>query len=396
MGEHVSCPFCHAAVAPLAGARPGQSVTCPRCDETFRVLPSDTSADDVSLRRGDGPVATAPARSNRSIALGVLGLMGLMAAGGLALALLTVKDRRAHDTGLQGRSRKRPQQVDIPGGEPVRAVAPLEMDGLRYLPPDTDLIAAAHVARVLREPAGRKLLRSRPAGLKGSVEEQLNRVVGMTGLRLWDVDHVVIGARVAGRLFPRLQVVVRTRAAYSADEVRSRLKAEESKDREARRRGLYVFRKELAPGYNEGLVSCPDDRTLVLAWSAEPREVPAGPHKDATHLATEMTGIVAERAKPWGPVWAAGHVARWAEAIGAVRGRLGEPGRDLDALLKVAAFAVWLDLEGRSTLHAAVRCESATAAAAVEKVVAGRIEDRKGLKVVRSEEWISLQYRMEE
>src|SRR5690348_9656924 len=156
------CPYCNAVVPPGPVLRPGQQVTCPRCEESFKpkvtgeVPAADAARQDVDLPPQVPPVRQ-PARSNLLVALAVLGLMGVMAAAGLALALWTKPQRRANDSGLK-RSRlshkRRPQrESDV---TPPDRVAPLELGALGYLPADSDVLLGAHVAEALREAGGRQ------------------------------------------------------------------------------------------------------------------------------------------------------------------------------------------------------------------------------------------------
>src|SRR4051794_28428127 len=96
-----SCPYCGASFA-LPDAATAARVECPRCHEVFpnrAALRLDASADTSAVDLNHRPAArsAAPRRSNRTVAVTVLGIMGTMAAIGLAFALWTVKDRRKHD-----------------------------------------------------------------------------------------------------------------------------------------------------------------------------------------------------------------------------------------------------------------------------------------------------------
>src|SRR5437899_3021283 len=153
MQHSLSCPYCNSFVTTPPGARVGQRVNCPRCGESFVYRPAKRDADGTEAVLEQSPLpsdGTTPARwSNRRLATFVLGGMATMAALGLAFALTTTQLRRSHD---------RVGSADPQRAIPIRTVAPAELEGLGYLPPDTDIILGVHVAELLQEPAGRELL----------------------------------------------------------------------------------------------------------------------------------------------------------------------------------------------------------------------------------------------
>src|SRR5262245_24872304 len=266
MSTPLSCPYCNALVPAPAGVQAGQMITCPRCDDRFRVLADAVpAATDTSP-----PPAAAPIvppifrRSNRVVAMVVLGVMVVMAMSGLTLALLTQGKRREHDKGIPGRA-KRPRQLEVEVPQKVAPTAPLDLTALRYLPADCDVLLGIHMAEVLQEPAGRELLNLELPGL-GTVEQSvLQKVERLTGLAMLDVGHLVLAARVNHKVIPpRLLIVVRTRAPYDQGRVCDRLRA--TTHPQAAGRPLYRFQQELLPLYDTGVLACPDEQTLVLGW----------------------------------------------------------------------------------------------------------------------------------
>src|SRR4051794_454420 len=99
----VSCPYCNAYVTVPAGTAAGQRVSCPRCGEAFAyrgaAVGKGTPATPASAAYAASPdtgsqpsfagasYVTQPRWSNRAIAFLVLGVMVLMAVGGLTFAL---------------------------------------------------------------------------------------------------------------------------------------------------------------------------------------------------------------------------------------------------------------------------------------------------------------------
>lgn len=398
MGE-LHCPYCNAVVPLLPVVRPGQPITCPRCEETFkaRVSAEAQALPPAAHLAPPPPPVQTPARSNLTVALGVLGLMAVMALAALTLALWTRAERRTNDAGLK-RSRlshkRRPQRdADV---SPPETVEPVELGALGYLPADSDVLAAAHVAEALRASGGRQRL-EQTFPVLGSVGVYLKRLETLTGLRLEDIEHIVAGAQVnSSQGLPRLIVVVRTRQAFDAGAVRSALKARESPL--ARGRPLFMFQQELLPAYSPGFVSFPNERTLVLGWqvaknlSAMPTQKRPGDEK----LPDAITSMLAGRGKPAGPVWVAGHSDNWPGALAlplALR-LLKLDAQERNALAKVRTFSAWLEMHDRATLRVVIRCADAVGAELLERSLRGRLQGEKGLVVVQKDEWLDLQYRL--
>lgn len=391
------CPYCNSSVPPPPGVHPGQQIVCPRCEEPFRVVgdpfpPRANLSSSPPLPAVTALPATAPRRANQAVALAILGVMGLMAAAGLVLALWTVKERRENDKGLKRgpMSPKRPPQQDLPT-PPVQTVSALDLPALRYLPRDTDLLGAVHVAEVLRLGQGRKRLETTFPGL-GSVETRLQRIEKLTGLRLKDIDHVVAGARAGGNeALPRLLMVIRTLRPYDAGAIQAALEAR--KHPLAHGRPLFRFQRELLPLYTQGLLSFPDDRTLVLGWQvANVADMPTAP-PDRRQLPESLTDLLAKRGKPAGPVWIAGHSDDWLKALALPLAlklvKVDKPERT--TLAKVRSFSVWLEMHGQPTLRGVIRCADGAGAELVKQSLRGRFG--KGLVIAQKDEWIDVQVR---
>src|SRR5579884_4123827 len=249
-----SCPYCNAVVAVPAGTRAGQLVPCPRCGERFPYhgpTPEENGAPPGSLPTAapevqptaepESLVDRAGERlrtwSKRTILLTILGVMALMAGSGLALALMTQRYRRAND---------RLPAPDETAAR-VRIAAPPDLAGIGYLPADTDVIAAVHVAEALQEPAGQQFLRRfRPEeAVRGPREQELplgGFLEQWTGLAPEDLDHVVLGLKVAGNAIPpRAILVAQTRRRYDAGKILTALKAKRVSETD---RPLYQFHIE--------------------------------------------------------------------------------------------------------------------------------------------------------
>jgi hypothetical protein len=322
--------------------------------------------------------------------------MGVMAAAGLALALWTKPQRRANDSGLKESRlshKRRPQrESDV---TPPDKVAPLELGALGYLPADSDVILGAHVAEALREAGGRQGL-EKTLPILGNVKERLERIETLTGLRLEDVDHIVAGARVnSSEGQPRILVVVRTRSAIDTGAVLAALKAK--KHPAARGRSLYMFQQELLPFYSRGLVSFPNEKTVVLGWEVNKlADMPTRVRPGNEKLPAEITELLAGRGRPQGPVWLTGHCDNWPRALTLVLFLSRADQQQRDVLARLRTFSAWLELAAdKPTLRAVIRCADGAGAEVVEKYVRDRLAENKGVKVAHKDEWLDLQYRPE-
>ncbi|HZY89460.1 MAG TPA: hypothetical protein VFE78_31855 [Gemmataceae bacterium] len=441
--ELLTCPYCNAEVTVARGTPAGRRVPCPRCDESFPYRPSE----GVTLSPPQGPQITAeppapevPAidtfrfklglllgivgavgavtlayirsadvavivgavaavallwlwffrvrRGNQATAVFVLANMALVAAAGLALALRTQAERRAHDAGLpHGRRPSRGQPEPPVQGVPAppEAVAPDRLAALGYLAPDTSVVAGVHVAELLADDAGKRLLND-PIKV-GSFQFRLGGLEGWTGLRPEEVGHVVVGVKADDPLPPRLNVVVRTRQPYDAAKVRAALKARRAGGGQ---KELYRFD---GPGGVPLVLWCADERTLVVGLLATHLEaVPLRPRDDLGSLVPELRPILRERMRPAGPVWAAGHAADWANTAAApLLERLGKD--DRDRIRSVRTFGVWLQPGRELTVNAAFRCADPAAARGLGEYAQSRWGKATNLKVVADEGWLTLQLR---
>ena len=373
------CPYCNALVPAAAGPPP----VCPRCGERLPFRPESVNgpapAPPGPAAGGAplGPVERAAEHmrgwSKRSIGLLVLGVMVVMAAGGLTLALLTKNFRRANDY---------PTPPDE-GASRVRAVAPADLSGLGYLPPGTDVVAGLHVAEAMQDPAGREFLkRFRPADLwRGRADNQPPLddagLEQWTGLSLDDIDHVVLGLGIRDRLIPRLVLVVQTRWRYDAEKVRAALKAGRSPEP-----GRTPYRFQLQKPPLEAVLWFAAERTLIVGLSPEDlQEVPDTPRQGVDHLAAPLQTMLRERMGSGGPAWVVGHADNW-DRTGAkvLLAGLGQEGRQ--ALENVRTFGAWLQFGEGLALNESFRCRDTRSAEELERYLVPPEEERKPIKLL--------------
>jgi hypothetical protein len=393
----LTCPYCNATVSVPPGTPAGQRISCPRCGDAFTLrepIPAEDALGPAASRSGvqlapeaAPPQVTGRRWSNRAVATGVLSLMGFMAMGGLALALWTVKDRRAHDTGLKARPhRPLAPPFEAPAEPAVATVAPDKLEALGYLPAGTDLIAGIHVAELLSLPAGRQLLgQSIPVG---GAKFQADALAGWTGLRPEELDHLVIGVKMDESLPPRLFLVARTRAPFDRDELRTRLHGERLAN--AAKKSTFHF---TPPGRNVRLAMyCPDDRTAVVALApAHLQVVPDRPVANLEQLPEKLRQVLRERVEASAPAWLAGHVEDWSKSpAGLVLPRLKK--EEADRLTALRTFALFVQLERGLKVEAALQCKDAAAARALEDFLLARRQDAKAQwKTARDGSWLTVQ-----
>jgi hypothetical protein len=393
----LTCPYCNASVTVPSGTTAGQLVSCPRCGDAFTLrepIPAEdairpaASRSGVQLAPDTAPPETARRRwSNRAVATGVLSLMGFMAMAGLALALWTVKDRRANDTGLKARPhRPLAPPFEAPAEPPVATVPPDKLEALGYLPAGTDLVAGVHVAELLSLPVGRQLL-GQPIPIGGD-EFQADSVAGWTGLRPEELDHLVIGVKMDESLPPHLFLVARTRAPFDRGRLRARLQGERLAN--AGKKPTFLF---TPPGRNVRLAMyCPDDRTAVVALApAHIQTVPDRPVADLGQLPEKLRQVLRERVEAAAPAWLAGHVENWSKSpAGFVLPKLKK--EEADRLMSLWNFAVFVQLERGLTVKAAMQCKDPAAARALDEYLRTWQQDTKAKwKTARDGPWLTVQ-----
>jgi hypothetical protein len=333
-------------------------------------------------------------RANSTIAIFVLGNMVSMAVMVLPFALATIAFRRDHD----------PKGADL-GPEPsttstLESVAPAMLGGLGYLPDSCNLVAGVHVAELLAQPIGAKLL-ERPQAGGGEqppwpVDLALGPVEKWTGLKAAELDHVVLGTHIDLGL-PHLTIVVRTLKPYDP------LALEKARAPQVPvqylNRNLYQFSPP------PGMLFCADPRTLVLVLrldalaERDKQLLTAAPRTGTKGPPAPVRTIVQQRLSKGTLIWWAATEVERPEVVGALM-PLAQQEKELAKLLVSAKSVVGgLQLQNDAAVVGAVECQDASTgrslAALVEKQ---RLEGLGSPKVFgpptdSNDSWVTFQVR---
>jgi hypothetical protein len=324
---------------------------------------------------GVGPLSPQGANVPRSeeprLPLGyVVATIGLIALSGLAVTMLAVQ------ISAQRASRPALDRDETP----VRVVAPARLEGLGYLPPDSDLIAGVHVAEAFQDPLAREFLVKMSFRI-GKSDVGLHSIQQWTGLKLRDIDHIVLGLRLKSLLFPRMTLVVRTRRPYDAEAVRKALQA--SPAPEPDKKELYKITLGESVLDRVAAAWLADSTTLVFGLSTTDfKPVLTTPREGVDHLAPDLCALLSERMSLGTPAWVVGSPESW-EKSGAwnwlARQTKDDPAVKL--LARVRALGVWFQFGDELTVSATFECRDAATAKVLEKVVTGTEPNRSPLKL---------------
>jgi hypothetical protein len=313
-----------------------------------------------------------------------------MATAGLTLALMTVGQRRANDTGLtMARHKPQQQHPDTPAEAPATAVAPDKLEGLGYLPRETDLVAGVHVAELLALPAGRQLLHQ-PFTLAGR-DFPVETLAGWIGLHVEDLDHLVVGLALQNRLIPRLDLVARSKAAFDPEALQRQLGGQRVTVA-GKKTVVYTPKDSPSPL----ALYCPNDRTAIVALAPEELQVvPSEPFTGLEQFGPELREVLRDRREPTAPLWVAGHVENWAKSFaGRALQRLKK--EQAERLTLVRTFGLFVQLDRGVAVTGALRCKDDASAKALDEYFhALRPGSDPNLKTVVEGPWLSMQLHTE-
>jgi hypothetical protein len=230
------------------------------------------------------------------MALGVLAGMAIMGLVSLAFSLYTVSFRRGND--YQDTASETPAVTSRGPREP-----------LGYLPANTNLMAAVHVAQILRESSGRELLHL-PGAHQG--ESFLDQFEKWIGLHSEDLEVLAAGLKVDDRLLPRLVLVCQTNRPIESGYLQ---KLEHQAQRlERKHKTLYRLAGQ---GSSLGYTlfhAAPN--VLIAALNPEDLDgVPTTPHPGLDHLPEPIQHLLEHRVTPEAHAWIIGHAENWNRTV---------------------------------------------------------------------------------
>jgi predicted Zn finger-like uncharacterized protein len=348
---HITCPYCNAVLDHQQVESAGPRVRCPRCGDTFPNRWMNEAATSAAASQTPPPPDQVR-RSNRTAALVVVGIMLASAAVGLFYALRTAPERQS----------RHPDPTKIFA---VRDYRPADLPALGYLPFDTRIAAGIHVADLLRDPLGNKLLeKPRWQGF----DWVLDRIAQWTDLTPEAIDHIAVGINAPGEELPGLAVVVQTRQPYRSSVL---------KNKYANRAPDYFYERPLfriQVQIGDGYLWCADDRTLVMlvrfegVQRADLDRIPFKAHAGMEGLPDELQTLITDRLPPQPVAWAVGELEEITERlqhlpIAPLAGKSLAMGTD------VRSFALGVQLQKEAVLYGAFEGKDLTAAYAIQNAL---------------------------
>ncbi|HWG41214.1 MAG TPA: hypothetical protein VN688_00400 [Gemmataceae bacterium] len=393
--ETLTCPYCNASINVQPGLTTGQRITCPRCGDTFplrhldAIVGQSRPVPPETRITADAPSIEPPRRSPWLVGGAIVGMMLLMAGGGLAFMLMTQDQRRAHDTSRPPRRPGRQPGIIEPDNPAIASVPPDKLAALGYLPPKVNFLVGAHITELLASPVGKQIL-SEPISL-GRSAYRLERLPAWVGLRLEDIDHLVLAAQVDDNLLPTFYLVLRTTQPYEEEQLRDRLKGERVVS--AGKKKLYAFHPQ-----RDGIklhVWFADERTFVLALLPQQLEsLPAQPVEDLRQLSGEIRTVLKERREPMSPAWVVGHSRDWTKTS-VVNYLSGLKKKDLERLSTLRTFGIWLVPDKSLTVKGVFECKDEAAARGWDDYFHTLRREDASLKTALEGSWLVLQYQTE-
>ena len=309
MAALISCPYCNAPVPPPRPFPPNRRIICPRCGEQFPVrLPEGEGVEAMTPETPEpadafreAPAPDPHARQEkalrsirRTLIVGIsLGVLGLLV--GLGWTFL--------------RPRSRPEAPPT-SPEPPRHLAPAEFTGLGYLPDGTDAVVALNLTDLAEQRKGEGTADVRSALRRlGVPESAFGWFERTTGLRLEEIDQIVVGLRFDQRVLPpQVTLVIHARKPFDAETLLARMKA---RTFDKGGKTLHSVRLEGQP--LPAVLWLPSDRVLIAGIAGEDFDaVPNEPRKGIAHLSEPLRDLIGKLPHD-APVWGVAHSDRWAE-----------------------------------------------------------------------------------
>jgi hypothetical protein len=402
--ENLTCPYCNASLVIQPNWSAGQRIVCPRCGDAFPLLFGDSITDrprptqnSETAITAHAPTASSPSRTtevelprrwqNRLIAGIVLGVMLVMAGGGLAFMLMTQQQRRAYDTSRPPRRPgKQPGVLETEVVPQIANIAPDKLAGLGYLPSEVNFLFAARIPELLATPIGTQVLRD-PIKV-GDLQLRLEILPRWLGFHLEDLDHFIFAAHITDAVLPPFYILFRTAQPYDAEELRQRLNC--TRVSNSGKKKLYVFRTARQDIQMNAWFA--DERTVVLSLFADQLEaLPTQPVEDLQHLPQELRTVLKERREPVAPIWIAGHSSDWSKTTaGRFLNRMKKD--QLGKLASIRTFGIWFVPENSLVVKGVFGCKDESGARNLESYFRSLRDKDATFKTALDGPWLSLQF----
>ena len=375
--ETLSCPYCNSSLTLDRPAAAGQRLRCPRCHELFPYGAGERGTQNPEYAGGldpagvngafgeRGDAALVRPWSNRSVGLIILSIMLMMAAIGLAFAWYTTDTRRQRDN---------LGETSTPTLAAGLAVEPAKLAALGYLPDAVDAVAGIHFAELMAQPQVRALL------FRLFDDDRLQE---LTGLRLRDLDHVVLGLKWGENPLPHIWLVAQTGVRYDAKRISDALHA--NRPSKIAGKTAYHVRPEQSP--LDGGLWFADEHTIVFSLDAttlqDLADLPTQPMQGVERFSAPIRDCLRERMRPGTQAWAVGTANHWGGLLDVLESLhiFGMMPVDKQALSLVRAFSGQMTCgNGKLDGRVEIQCENAASAAKLARYLVYKGLERRQLE----------------
>jgi hypothetical protein len=306
----------------------------------------------------------------------------MMATLGLILLVLVIQTNPGSD--------QSPDPLPTPAVKP--AVPPAELQALAYLPGDTDVVAAAHVAEAMHTELGKQAILSVELAL---ALRGVGDISTWTGLKAAEVDHLVMGLN-GTRGLSQGTIVVQTVKPYDPAAIGKAF----SSSPVDRRGGRPVYSLPPAGGLKR-LLWCAGNQTLVIVFGLlnqpDLNAVPLKARTGSGRLPAAIERLFADRPLGSGhPFWLAGRLPA-AEFLKHWSVVLPMAGPDRAMPGQIESLLAGLRFDPAVVLNADLEARDVKAAEEVERLV--RRQSIKGIRLTvqrkPADRWVSVQAQLE-
>jgi hypothetical protein len=240
---------------------------------------------------------------------------------------------------------------------------------LGYVPADCEAVLGVHVAELLETTQGRDFLQQFRLPVANIGLDNLERSFGV---RVEEIDHLVLALRVSEGGLPRTTIMFQTRKPADPKRVAEAMKSVGTR-KSAKGR---TYRTTRLPGVplEAALWFADDDyRMFIHALDATMDKVPETPQPSSDHLAPPVRKFLRERSKGT-QFWFFGDIEDWNQTY--LPGLAGPPigllaQETVDTIKLVRGAAAWLELREDLQVHALLEAREVTGATTLTTLTKG-------------------------